>query len=62
MSPFGTHEYGDGVLMSSVPAIINAIYDAEGVTLKRIPAPLDMILEAKKTRHKKQKMSLLHFE
>ena len=49
--------------MSSVPAIINAIYDAVGVALKRIPATPDMILEAKKTRHKKkQKMSLPHFE
>ncbi|MDP2644668.1 MAG: xanthine dehydrogenase family protein molybdopterin-binding subunit [Desulfobacterales bacterium] len=50
--PFGAKECGEGIQVAVVPAIVNALYDATGVSFKRIPVTPDRVLEAlgKKTR------------
>ncbi len=44
VGPFGAKESGEGIQVSVVPAIVNAIYDATGVAFKRIPVTPDVIL------------------
>jgi 4-hydroxybenzoyl-CoA reductase subunit alpha len=35
--PFGAKEVGEGAIMSTIPAILNAIYDATGVMIDELP-------------------------
>ena len=35
--PYGAKECGEGPLHPSIPAIANAVYDAVGVRLRRLP-------------------------
>jgi CO/xanthine dehydrogenase Mo-binding subunit len=44
--PFGAKESGEGVQVSTVPAITNAIFDAVGVMVKTLPVTPEKILEA----------------
>jgi len=44
--PYGAKEIGEGILVATVPAIINAIYDAVGVRITELPATPEKILEA----------------
>ena len=48
VGPFGAKESGEGIQVSVVPAIVNAIYDATGVPFKRIPITPDVVLSALK--------------
>ena len=44
--PYGAKEAGEGPLHSSIPAIANAIYDAVGVRLDRLPFSPPRVLAA----------------
>jgi 4-hydroxybenzoyl-CoA reductase subunit alpha len=42
--PYGAKEVGEGGIMPTIPAILNAIYDATGVQLDELPATPERIL------------------
>jgi len=42
--PFGAKEVGEGGIMPTIPAILNAIYDATGVQIDELPASPERIL------------------
>ncbi len=44
--PFGAKEVGEGAQLSTVPAIVNAIYDATGVRITELPARPETLLRA----------------
>ena len=44
--PFGAKECGEGALAPVIPAVANAIYDAVGVRLNKLPMTPDKVLEA----------------
>jgi len=46
VGPYGAKEIGEGLLISTVPAIVNAIYDAIGVRITELPVTPEKILEA----------------
>jgi 4-hydroxybenzoyl-CoA reductase subunit alpha len=48
--PYGAKEAGEGVTISSPPAIVNAIYDAIGVWIKDLPVTPEKILRALKEK------------
>lgn len=52
VGPFGAKESGEGIQVAVVPSIANAIYDAIGVPLKRIPITPIMVLDALKDKSK----------
>jgi len=43
--PFGAKEVGEGGIMPTIPAILNAIYQATGVMIDELPASPERILE-----------------
>jgi CO/xanthine dehydrogenase Mo-binding subunit len=45
IGPYGAKEIGEGLLISTVPAITNAIYDAIGVRITELPVTPEKILE-----------------
>ena len=48
--PYGAKEVGEGAIMPTIPAILNAIYDATGIRIKQLPCSserLFMKLKAK---------------
>jgi 4-hydroxybenzoyl-CoA reductase subunit alpha len=50
LGPYGAKEIGEGLIISTVPAIINAIYDAVGVRITELPARPEKILEGLRKR------------
>lgn len=55
--PFGAKECGEGALHPVVPAIANAVYDAVGVRITRLPITPEAILGELKSREKTQIVS-----
>lgn len=45
VGPYGAKEIGEGLIISTVPAITNAIYDAIGVRIKELPVTPEKILQ-----------------
>jgi len=45
IGPYGAKEIGEGLIISTVPAIINAIYDAVGVRITELPVKPEQILK-----------------
>jgi 4-hydroxybenzoyl-CoA reductase subunit alpha len=45
IGPYGAKEIGEGLLISTVPAITNAIYDAVGVRITDLPVTPEKILQ-----------------
>jgi 4-hydroxybenzoyl-CoA reductase subunit alpha len=43
--PYGAKEVGEGGIMPTIPAILNAIYDATGVQIDELPASPERVLE-----------------
>jgi 4-hydroxybenzoyl-CoA reductase subunit alpha len=43
--PYGAKEVGEGGIMPTIPAILNAIYDATGVQIEELPASPERVLE-----------------
>jgi 4-hydroxybenzoyl-CoA reductase subunit alpha len=52
--PFGAKEVGEGAIMPTIPAILNAVYDATGVRIHELPLTSERLHAALKDR-KKQK-------
>ncbi|MBP7292492.1 MAG: molybdopterin-dependent oxidoreductase [Nannocystaceae bacterium] len=52
--PYGAKEAGEGPLHSSIPAIANAIYDAVGIRLDRIPFSPPRVLAALAERRRRE--------
>ena len=50
--PFGAKECGEGSLHPSIPAVVNAIYDAVGIWLHDAPITPEAVLEALRKRKK----------
>ena len=50
--PFGAKEVGEGAIMPTIPAILNAIYDATGVQITELPAKPERILAGLKALDK----------
>ncbi|HBE45626.1 MAG TPA: 4-hydroxybenzoyl-CoA reductase [Deltaproteobacteria bacterium] len=50
--PFGAKEVGEGAIMPTIPAILNAIYDATGVRIKELPVTAERIYHALKEKEK----------
>lgn len=57
--PYGAKEAGEGPLHSSIPAIANAIYDAVGIRLDRLPFSPPAVLAALREREQKVRAGLL---
>lgn len=54
LSPLGAKGIGEPALLPTVPAIINAIYDAVGIRLKSLPATPIKVLAALKEKEEQQ--------
>lgn len=50
--PFGAKEAGEGTQVSTVPCIINAIYNATGVMIKELPIRPEKVLKALEEKDK----------
>jgi 4-hydroxybenzoyl-CoA reductase subunit alpha len=51
--PFGAKEVGEGAIMPTIPAILNAIYDAAGVRISELPVTSERVFTALKEKKKK---------
>jgi 4-hydroxybenzoyl-CoA reductase subunit alpha len=55
--PFGAKEVGEGAIMPTIPAILNAVRDATGVTITELPLTPERVLMAIKEKQKKDNRS-----
>jgi 4-hydroxybenzoyl-CoA reductase subunit alpha len=51
--PFGAKEVGEGAIMPTIPAILNAVYDATGVRLYELPLTAERVYTAMVEENKK---------
>ena len=51
--PFGAKEVGEGAIMPTIPAILNAVYDAVGVRFDELPLTSERVYAALKNKKKK---------
>ncbi|MFH0825501.1 MAG: molybdopterin cofactor-binding domain-containing protein [Pseudomonadota bacterium] len=52
--PYGAKEVGEGAIMPTIPAILNAIYDATGVRVTELPVTPERLFLAMKRQEKEQ--------
>jgi 4-hydroxybenzoyl-CoA reductase alpha subunit len=48
--PYGAKEVGEGAIMPTVPAILNAVYDATGIRFRELPLSPERVLMAIKAK------------
>jgi CO/xanthine dehydrogenase Mo-binding subunit len=48
--PYGAKEVGEGAIMPTIPAILNAVYDATGVRITELPVTSERIWRALKEK------------
>jgi 4-hydroxybenzoyl-CoA reductase subunit alpha len=48
--PFGAKEVGEGAIMPTIPAILNAVYDATGVAIRELPLTPERVYMALKKK------------
>ncbi|MFZ5867654.1 MAG: xanthine dehydrogenase family protein molybdopterin-binding subunit [Thermodesulfobacteriota bacterium] len=53
--PYGAKEVGEGAIMPTIPAILNAIYDATGVRINELPVTAERLYMAMKEKEKEKK-------
>jgi CO/xanthine dehydrogenase Mo-binding subunit len=58
--PFGAKECGEGALHPVIPAVANAIYDAVGVRVKKLPITSQQVLSLLKEKDKASREPVLH--
>ena len=51
--PYGAKEVGEGAIMPTIPAILNAVYDATGVRLNELPLSSERIWRALKEQNER---------
>lgn len=51
--PFGAKEVGEGAILPTIPAILNALYDATGVKIQELPLTPERVFMAIKEKEKK---------
>ncbi len=51
--PFGAKEVGEGAILPTIPAILNAVYDATGLLIKELPLTPERVYLAIKARRGK---------
>jgi CO/xanthine dehydrogenase Mo-binding subunit len=54
--PFGAKECGEGALHPVIPAVANAIYDAVGVRITKLPIKAEDVLELMKKNKPREEM------
>lgn len=54
VGPYGAKECGEGAEVATLPAIVNAIYNATGIMFKELPITPEKILSALKKRDKEK--------
>jgi CO/xanthine dehydrogenase Mo-binding subunit len=52
--PYGAKEVGEGAIMPTIPAILNAVYDATGVRIRELPLTPECVYMALKQKGKKK--------
>ena len=52
--PFGAKEVGEGAIMPTIPAVLNAVYDAIGVRIPQLPLTPERVFLALKEKSRKQ--------
>ena len=52
--PFGAKEVGEGAIMPTIPAILNAVYDATGVRIFELPLTPERVYNALKAESQKE--------
>jgi 4-hydroxybenzoyl-CoA reductase subunit alpha len=52
--PYGAKEVGEGAIMPTIPAVLNAVYNATGVRFWELPLTCDRVLKGIE-EHKKSK-------
>lgn len=52
--PFGAKEVGEGAIIPTIPAILNAVYDAIGVSIQELPLTPERVFMALRDGRKKQ--------
>ena len=55
LGPFGAKGIGEQALIPTAPAILNALYDAAGVRIYKLPATPDKVLAAVKARRESER-------
>ncbi|MDD5010316.1 MAG: hypothetical protein PHC68_18195, partial [Syntrophorhabdaceae bacterium] len=50
--PFGAKEVGEGAIMPTIPAILNAIHDAVGVRIPELPVTAERLYTLMKEKDK----------
>ncbi|MCG6880625.1 MAG: molybdopterin-dependent oxidoreductase [Deltaproteobacteria bacterium] len=53
--PFGAKEVGEGAIMPTIPAILNALYDATGVRIQELPLTPERVFKAIREKEDKEK-------
>ena len=53
--PFGAKEVGEGAIMPTIPAILNALYDATGVKVQELPLTPERVFKAIQEKEEKEK-------
>ncbi len=56
--PFGAKEVGEGAIMPTIPAILNAVYDATGVRIFELPLTPERVYRALKDPSKKREKGM----
>jgi 4-hydroxybenzoyl-CoA reductase subunit alpha len=52
--PFGAKEVGEGAIMPTIPAILNAVYDAVGVKISELPLTPERVFMAIQEKEKEK--------
>jgi 4-hydroxybenzoyl-CoA reductase subunit alpha len=52
--PFGAKEVGEGAIMPTIPAILNAVRDAIGVAIQELPLTPERVLMALKAKQEQE--------
>ena len=53
--PFGAKEVGEGAIMPTIPAILNAVHDATGIRFDELPLTCERVYMALKKKREKKK-------
>lgn len=51
--PYGAKEVGEGAIMPTIPAVLNALYDATGIRFKELPLTPERVYKAIKEKREK---------